>query len=83
MATLSGPATIAADVRTARVNGKAQEAVSRRQVFMLAAALAATALTGAGAIAGLKRTPPAVPAVPQVGQTITGPTTPLRVEPGD
>ena len=51
---------------------------------MFAAVLAATALTGAAAIAGLKRSAPASPTVPQIGQTIT-PTAPApaeRVEPG-
>ena len=58
---------------------------SRRQLFALAAVLAATSLTGVAAIAGLTRTVPAAPTSPQVGQTITpaGPTQPRRVEPGD
>lgn len=67
-------------------NGKVQATtVSRRQVFLLAAVLAATALTGAAAIAGLKRTVPAAPTAPAVGQTITPapPTAPARVGPGD
>jgi hypothetical protein len=57
---------------------------SRREVFLFAAVLAATALTGAAAVSGLKRTPPAAPALPQVGQTITpsAPAPPVRVEPG-
>ena len=71
------------DVPAAPANGNVQ-AVTRRQVFVLAAALAATALTGAVAIAGLKRSPPAAPVTPQIGQTITPqPATPARVEPGD
>lgn len=51
---------------------------------MFAAVLAATALTGAAAIAGLQRSVPAAPATPQVGQTITpqAPTPRERVEPG-
>ena len=58
--------------------------VSRRELFMFAAVLAATALTGAAAIAGLKRSVPAAPAVPQIGQTITptAPAPPQHVEPG-
>ena len=58
--------------------------VNRREVFMLAAVLAAIALTGAAAIAGLKRSVPAAPTVPQIGQTITPatPAPPERVEPG-
>jgi hypothetical protein len=58
--------------------------VNRREVFMFAAVLAATALTGAAAIAGLKRSVPAVPSTPQIGQTITpkAPAPPQRVEPG-
>ena len=57
----------------------------RRELFALAAVLAATALTGALAVAGLRRTVPAAPSVPQVGQTITpAPSAPpTRVEPGD
>jgi hypothetical protein len=57
---------------------------SRREVFLFAAVLAATALTGAAAIAGLKRSVPAAPTVPQIGQTITptAPAQPERVEPG-
>jgi len=60
---------------------------SRRQIFALAAVLAATSLTGAVAIAGLTRSVPPVPTTPKVGQTIT-PATPAstpahRVEPGD
>jgi hypothetical protein len=58
--------------------------VSRREIFLFAAALAATALTGAAAIAGLHRAVPAAPSVPQIGQTIT-PQAPVpheRVEPG-
>ena len=59
-------------------------APSRRQLFALAAALAATALTGAAAVAGLARHVPAAPTVPSVGQTITPAATapPARVEPG-
>lgn len=57
----------------------------RRELFAFAAVLAATALTGAAAIAGLTRPVPAAPTVPQIGQTITpAPAgTPQRVEPGD
>ena len=60
------------------------ETPNRREVFMFAAALAATALTGAAAIAGLHRSVPAQPSTPQIGQTITptAPTPPARVEPG-
>jgi len=60
---------------------------SRRQIFALAAVLAATSLTGAAAIAGLTRTVPAAPTTPRVGQTINpatpASTPPHRVEPGD
>lgn len=56
---------------------------SRRQLFALAAVLAATALTGGAAIAGLTRTAPAAPAVtPTVNQPIPH-ASPPRVEPGD
>ena len=58
---------------------------SRRELFALAAVLAATVLTGAAAVAGLTRTVPASPAAPQIGQTITpaAPAPSRRVEPGD
>jgi hypothetical protein len=58
--------------------------VNRREVFMFAAVLAATALTGVAAIAGLQRSVPAAPSTPQVGQTITpqAPAPRERVEPG-
>ena len=60
-------------------------APSRRELFGVAAALAATVLTGAAAVAGLSRRVPAAPSVPAVGQTITpaASTVPQRVEPGD
>lgn len=61
------------------------EPPSRRSLFALSAALAATVLTGALAVAGLARHVPAAPTTPQIGQTITpAPTAPpARVEPGD
>jgi hypothetical protein len=61
------------------------EPPSRRSLFALSAALAATVLTGALAVAGLARHVPAAPTTPQIGQTITPATTarPARVEPGD
>lgn len=66
---------------------KRESTPSRRQLFALAAVLAATALTGAAAIAGLTRSEPAAPSVPRVGQTIIpaapATTAPRRVEPGD
>lgn len=56
---------------------------SRRQLFALAAVLAATALTGGAAIAGLTRAPPPAPVgTPTVNQPIPQ-ATPARVEPGD
>jgi hypothetical protein len=62
-----------------------QLTVSRPQLLVFAAVLTATALTGAAAVAGLKRSVPAVPTAPRVGQTITPvtPAPPRRVEPGD
>jgi hypothetical protein len=62
----------------------APEAVSRRALFAIAAALAATVLTGAVAIAGLTRNVSPAPSVPAVGQTLTpaAPVIPTRVEPG-
>ncbi len=60
---------------------------SRRELFALAAVLAATLLTAGAAIAGLTRTPGAPPApVPTVSQIVTpqAPAAPpRRVEPGD
>lgn len=58
---------------------------SRRQVFALAAVLAATSLTGVAAIAGLQRRVPPAPTAPRVGQVITPatPAAPRRAEPGD
>ena len=62
------------------------EAPSRRELFALAAVLAATALTGVAAIAGLNRSAPVAPTTPRVGQVLTpaaAPSAPRRVEPGD
>jgi hypothetical protein len=69
----------------AQTNRTAAAPPSRRTLFALAAVLAATALTGAFALAGLARRVPAAPNVPQIGQTITpAPATPPpRFEPGD
>jgi len=66
-------------------DARAAEAPSRRSLFAMAAVLAATALTGAVAVAGLARHVPAAPSAPQVGQTIVPAATapPSRVEPGD
>lgn len=70
--------------RAAAPQGRAP---SRRELFALAAVLAATALTAGAAIAGLTRTPGAPPApVPTVDQIITPAApaqAPRRVEPGD
>lgn len=57
----------------------------KRTMFALAAALAATAMTGALAVAGLTRHVSPAPAVPQVGQTLTpsAQVTLARMEPGD
>ena len=76
-----------ASVATAASTPQSTPTPSRRQLFALAAVLAATSLTGAAAIAGLTRSVPAAPAVPHVGQTITPAapaiSAPRRVEPGD
>ena len=67
-------------------DGQAEaKTASRRELFALAAVLAATTLTGVAAIAGLTRSTPAGPTTPQVGQIITPATQapPRRVEPGD
>lgn len=53
---------------------------TRRELFLLAAALTGTVLTGGAAIAGLTRTPapqPAPPVAPQVNAQVP------QVEPGD
>lgn len=67
-------------------SGRAGEALpSRRELFALAAVLAATVLTAAAAVAGLTRSPaPAQPSPPTVDQIIgPAPAAPPRVEPGD
>ena len=74
--------------RAAERNGGAARAEpSRRELFALAAALAATVLTAAAAVAGLTRTPaPAVQSPPTVDQIVSparAPAPPRRVEPGD
>ena len=77
-AILQGNATVA-------TNGSSgPKAVNRREMFLFAAVLAATALTGAAAIAGLHRAVPAAPSAPQIGQTITpqAPAPREPVEPG-
>jgi hypothetical protein len=58
---------------------------SRRELFALAAVLAATVLTAAAAIAGLSRkAAPLQPSPPTVSQIVgPAPTAPPRVEPGD
>ena len=60
---------------------------SRRQLFALAAALAATVLTAGVAIAGLTRAPDSPPAstptVDQIVNQTVNPVRPQRVEPGD
>jgi hypothetical protein len=58
---------------------------ARRELFVLAAVLAATVLTGAAAIAGLTRTAGTPqPSPPTVSQIVgPAPTGPPRVEPGD
>jgi hypothetical protein len=69
------------------VNAVLRRQPSRRELFALAAVLAATGLTAGAAIAGLTRTPGTPPApVPTVSQIVTpgqAPTAPRRVEPGD
>jgi hypothetical protein len=68
-----------------RASVSAERLPSRRELFALAAVLAATALTAGAAIAGLTRSPGAAPAsTPTVDQVITpAPLAPRRVEPGD
>ena len=58
---------------------------SRRELFALAAVLAATVVTGAAAIAGLTRkAAPVQPSPPTVSQVVgPAPAAPPRVEPGD
>jgi hypothetical protein len=58
---------------------------SRRQLLLLALALAGTTLTGGAAIAGLTRTPSVAPVGPAAGQVQTiqpASTTQRNVEPG-
>ena len=56
---------------------------SRRELFALAAALAATVVTGGAAIAGLTRNAaPAPVSTPTVNQVVGQPASPPRVEPG-
>lgn len=76
--------TIIDHMASTATNGANAEAPSRRSLFALSAALAATVLTGALAVAGLARHVPAAPTAPQIGQTITPAATaqPARVEPG-
>jgi hypothetical protein len=76
--------TIISHMASITTGGANVEAPSRRTLFALSAALAATVLTGALAVAGLARHVPAAPTAPQVGQTITPAATarPARVEPG-
>jgi len=72
-------------VVAAREDQRKTRTATRRELFALAAALAATALTGVAAIAGLTRNPPAGPTTPQIGQVLTPApqAPPRRVEPGD
>ena len=58
-------------------------APSRRQLFALAAVLAATVLTAGAAIAGLTRAPGSPPASTPTVDQIVNPAPPMRVEPGD
>ena len=60
---------------------------SRRELFALAAVLAATVLTAGAAVSGLRRTPAPVqqspPVVDQIIRPAPTPAPPQRVEPGD
>ena len=60
---------------------------SRRELFGLAAVLAATVLTAGAAVSGLRRTPAPVqqspPVVDQIIRPAPTPAPPQRVEPGD
>lgn len=77
MSTTSG----SADVRRDRLGSTTP---SRRELFMLAAVLAATALTAGAAIAGLTRTASPAPVVPTVSEIVQpAPTPSQRLEPGD
>ena len=72
-------------VRRYRSRMEASPMPSRRELFALAAVLAATVLTAAAAIAGLSRkAAPLQPSPPTVSQIVgPAPTAPPRVEPGD
>jgi hypothetical protein len=60
---------------------------SRRELFALAAVLAATVLTAGAAVSGLRRSPPPAqqspPVVDQIIRQAPTPAPPRRVEPGD
>ena len=60
---------------------------TRRELFALAAVLAATVLTAGAAVSGLRRTPAPVqqspPVVDQIIRQAPAPAPPRRVEPGD
>jgi hypothetical protein len=77
-------AAAAAPTRAAKGDRTQAAMPSRRELFALAAALAATVVTGAAAIAGLTRKAvPAQPSAPTVSQIVgQAPASPPRVEPG-
>ena len=72
---------------TPEPNSTGGRAPGRRQLFALAAALAATVFTAGIAIAGLTRAPSSPPAstptVDQIVNQTVNPVRPQRVEPGD
>jgi hypothetical protein len=81
-----GVSPVTSRVAGADETGRTREALpSRRELFALAAVLAATVLTAAAAIAGLTRSAsPTPPSPPTVDQIIgPAPAAPPRVEPGD
>ena len=85
MSVIETPPGAAASNGAARGDTGKQSLPGRRELFALAAVLAATVVTMAAAIAGLTRTAaPVQPSPPTVSQIVgPAPAAPPRVEPGD
>ncbi len=83
---VTGAPSSAASANGAAKSGPRERPLpGRRELFALAAVLAATVVTVAAAIAGLTRTAvPVQPSLPTVSQIVgPAPAPPPRVEPGD
>ncbi len=85
MGTPSGVPTPSGTSAATRTAGTGKTMPSRRELFALAAVLAATVLAAVAAIAGLTRkAAPLQPSPPTVSQIIgPAPAPPPRIEPGD